>query len=540
MAAYNELRHLPTGAIAAETSKQVDVLMKSGLTTRLCGVGLLLFHWLILLPLAAQDGPADGEHTGRALYEQAALIHFNGPITSRLEQYVYRKTDKARASGADLLIIQMDSPGGELEASLRLANYFRDLDWAYTVAYVPQQALSGAAIAALGCNEIVLRPQAVFGDAGPIVMDYMEFGFRHAPEKVQTDLARRVRDLAAKGDRPPALAEAMVDKDLIVHRVRHQEDGRERYMSEEEIAADTDSSQWEKINEVLESRAGKFLEVSGTRAVELGMADANVDHESELIQRYNLAKPPHVLHRQFADFAVDLLNSPWVTALLLVVGLVALYIEFAAPGVSVGGLTAVLCFTLFFWSRFLGGTAGWLEVILFVAGVVFVIVELFVIPGFGVAGMGGFLLIVISLVMAGQNFLVPETASEMRTLTRTLLVIAGSGVLVIAGAVATTWYLDEIPILGRLALRPPDAQLTVTDSQPHYEEYAGLPPQQKKLRVGDVGLADSPLRPAGVARFGDDFHDVVSEGNFVEDGRRIKVIHLSGNRIVVRDIDDAV
>ena len=506
--------------------------------------------WLVMWVLAigqipwglvADEGDIDDGGATSALYRQAALIHFTGPINSRLEQYIYRKLNEARELSADLVIFEIDSPGGELEASLRLARHFRDLGWADTVAYVPEQALSGAAIAALGCNEIVLHSQAVFGDAGPIVMDYMEFGFRHAPEKIQTDLARRVRDLASTRERSPALAEAMVDKDLIVYRVRHRGDGRERFMSDEEIQADTAPDQWAKINEVLESRANKFLEVSGERAKELGLADGVIGDENELQKRYGLANPPRVLQRQLVDSVVDVFHSWWGTVLLIVIALLALYIELSAPGISIGGLTTMLCFALFFWSRFWGGTADWLEVILFLSGIVFILVELFLIPGFGVAGISGCLLVLVSLIMAGHSFLVPETASEMKTLTRTIMVLFGSGLLAAIGAITSTWCLGEIPLIGRLALQPSDEKNPPwSEEQPLHQSAHHSSMQQKQLTVGDIGVADSPLRPAGVARFGDDFYDVVSEGTFIEELRRVKVIRISGNHIVVRDVDHIV
>ncbi|MEO8495318.1 MAG: hypothetical protein ABI614_09620, partial [Planctomycetota bacterium] len=111
--------------------------------------------------LAQDDQPA-------RRYNKAVLIRFEGPITPLLEQFIYRKLDVAKEKGADLVIIEIDSPGGYLDASLNLADRFRDLDWAHTVAFVPREALSGAAIAALGCNEIVMAPEAHLGDAGPI------------------------------------------------------------------------------------------------------------------------------------------------------------------------------------------------------------------------------------------------------------------------------------------------------------------------------------------------------------------------------------
>ena len=152
-----------------------------------------------------------------------------------------------------------------------------------------------------------------------------------------------------------------------------------------------------------------------------------------------------------------ILNYPLVTGLLFVVGLIALYIEFASPGIGLGGLTALLCFALFFWSRFLGGTAEWLELVLFAAGVLLLMVEVFLIPGFGVWGATGFVLLVTSLVLASEPFLIPRTQRELSSLLRTLVVVLSSGVVFSIAAMWLTASLGKVPVLNRLALRPPTA-----------------------------------------------------------------------------------
>ena len=165
---------------------------------------------------------------------RAALIRFEGMIDPIHEQYFYRKLDKARTAGVDLVIVEIDSPGGYVDSSLKLAEHLRDLPWATTVAYVPREALSGAAIMALGADEIVLAPEARLGDAGPIFQGEDAL-FRHAPEKIRSHLVRQVRDLAERQGRPPALAEAMVDMDLIVYRVTNRDGGQVTFMSDPEI-----------------------------------------------------------------------------------------------------------------------------------------------------------------------------------------------------------------------------------------------------------------------------------------------------------------
>ena len=178
-----------------------------------------------------------------------------------------------------------------------------------------------------------------------------------------------------------------------------------------------------------------------------------------LEQRYPVTNPPlTVLRHTGLDTTVAVLNNPLITGLLFVIGAVALYVELSAPGIGIGGLVSGLCFTLFFWSRFLGGTAGWLEVILVFAGVAFLAVELFIIPGFGVAGVTGLVLMAAGIIMASQNHLVPQSPRAMSQLGNSLLVLLGSGAVSLIGFVVLSRFYGSIPVLNRLILQRPIGQ----------------------------------------------------------------------------------
>ncbi len=472
-----------------------------------------------------------------AAYRLGVLIRFSGPITPLSEHYMYRKLAAAESAGADLVIIEIDSPGGHLEPSLNLAARLRDLEWAHTVAYVPREALSGAAIMALGCDEIIMHPAAVLGDAGPIFMGE-DFQFRHAPQKVRSDLARRVRDLAEAKGRPPALAEAMVDMDLVVYRVRHRTTGRVWFMSDAEIASAEQPDQWEKLEPVHESRKGHFLEVNGRRAVELRLAQAAVADFQEVQDRFTLHEPLRIYRPSAVDTVVYVLNWRIVTGLLLLVGLIALYVEFSAPGIGLGGLVACLCFGLFFWSRFLGGTAGWLGIVLFAVGLAFLAVELFVLPGFGIAGLSGLLLIFASVVLASQDFIIPSTPRQLDTLARNLLAFVLTGGAFVAVAAMLHRHFGTLPFLGRLTLVPPDFSRTAGSHSGTLIERssAASGAEQVALAIGDQGEAVSPLRPAGKARFGHRLADVITDGDFIDAHRPVEIVELRGNRVVVRQV----
>ncbi|HUT11385.1 MAG TPA: peptidase [Thermoguttaceae bacterium] len=496
-------------------------------------------RWVIGLLLAAiwLSGPATvraGEDAPKKKYSLAVLIRFEGPITPLLEHFVYRKLDIAQQRKADLVIVEINSPGGLLNESLAIADRLRQIDWARTVAYIPeyQEAISGAAIAALGCDDIIMHPDSLFGDAAPII-EGKNSQFEHAPEKIRRYLVERVRILAEDKGRPAALVETMVDYEREVYRVRNRNTGEEKFMTDREFEAQGDAGPWEKIGEVVEAAGGDVFTVSGTRAVELGLAEGTAADFDELKQRYGISDEDIIiLKRTGIDTAVSILNAPLVTGLLFVVGLIALYIEFSAPGIGLGGLIAVLCFSIFFWSRFLGGTADLLDVILFVSGIMFLAVEIFVLPGFGIAGLTGLILLAASLVMASHTFIVPHTPRELSELTYTLLVVFLSGGAFVVAAMVLGKHFGSFPLFNRLALQPPAPERGGEDGSEGIDA-SGRP----NLRVGDCGVAESVLRPAGKARFGDRYADVVTEGEFIIKGRPIKIAEIHGNRVVVEEIE---
>lgn len=500
-----------------------------------CSLGLLiLLSSAMPLVGTGQDRMADKRPAAKAT---AVVIPLHGEITPLTGAFLDRKLEDARAMGVDVVIIDIDSPGGFADVSFAIGRKLRDLKWAKTVAYVETQAISGAAIAALGCDEIIMRPGAMLGDAGVIAQEILGGPFKYAPEKILSKMVADIRELAEAGGRPPALAEAMMHKDVQVFQATHREDDRSWFFTDAEWESLPDAEQWERGKPVLEARENTFLTVSGKRAVELQLAEGVADSKTELYEQLGVANNPQVLAQTGIDTVVWILNLPLITFLLFVIGLLAIFIEFSAPGMGMGGLVSILCFGLFFWSRFLGGTAGWLEVTLFAIGLAFIACEIFVIPGFGVPGIGGFLLVVGSLVMASRNVVWPESTRDLMQLNKTLTTVGASMIAFVILAMIGSRYLLDIPLFRRIALIPPATDETaasvaigtafaVSDRQAPWE----------LVDVGDSGVANSPLRPAGKVAFGDEIVDVITEGEFVEAGSSVRIVQKQGTRVVVRSI----
>jgi membrane-bound ClpP family serine protease len=316
----------------------------------------------------------------------------------------------------------------------------------------------------------------------------------------------------------------MIDPNLEVFRytrlgkVKYSE-----YFSEEEWREQPDNDQWKQGQPVTE----RPFQVSGRQAVDYWLANEVVEDFAELKELYGLEADPALSEPGWAQFLIDAMAHPAVAVFLLVVGFSAIYAELHAPGIGIGGFLALVCFLLFFWSRFLGGTAGWLEVTLFVAGVLCLLLEVFVLPGFGIFGLGGGLLILVSLILASQTFFLPQNTYQAAELRRTLTMLGASAVGVIAAVVMLNRWLPRARFLGGMVLHPPSDEevedLGQRESLVHFESL-----------LGAQGITTTQLTPSGKARFGTRLVDVMADSEVIPPDTDIVVVEVLGNRILVR------
>ncbi|MCP4171237.1 MAG: hypothetical protein GY758_10755, partial [Fuerstiella sp.] len=379
-------------------------------------------------------------------------------------------------------------------------------------------------------------PDAHLGDAG-VIRETDEGGaFERVPEKLTSDFLVTLQNLAERKNRPPALLQAMVDRNLHVYEVTNVETGRVTYMSEYEI--EDSNEEWVKGPVVAESRDDILLTVNGDRAHELGLAEAPCENMDELKNRLGIAEGESLvaIERTWVDTFVFVLRSQIAGFGLITLAILCMYIELHIPS-GLFGILAAVCFALFFWSRYLGGTSGTLELIMFVLGLGLLAMEIFVVPGFGVFGVSGLLMMAGALVMASHTFSGMTAGQRFDESMSSLASLAGALVTVIAVAIFLNRFLPTIPLLNRLILTPP-GYATVDESTPHldpsvYENSQSAGP----VNTGDVGIAASTLRPSGKASFGENFLDVVSDGGYIDHGVEIEVSRVAGNRIIVRAVD---
>lgn len=269
------------------------------------------------------------------------------------------------------------------------------------------------------------------------------------------------------------------------------------------------------------------MQVDGQQGELLQLTRFVVENFAQLQQLYQLPTAPDLIGPNWAFDLIDALASPQLAGILLFIGGFALISELSSPGLGIGGFLSAVCFMLYFWSNFLHGTAEVLEVMLFLTGVVCLAVEIFVIPGFGIFGLGGVMLVFASLVLASQTFVFPSNEYQMEQLSRSMLTVATAGFGVLASMYFLRKYMQHIPILGKIMLLPPSGDdLGELLQRETMVDYSHL--------IGKVGVTRTPLTPSGKAVFGDEVVDVISDGEWAGRGSAVEVIEAQGNRVLVR------
>ncbi len=465
---------------------------------------------------------------------RARLIQIHGTIVTATRDFALREIRNARAAGVQTLIVEIDSPGGEKDIAEEITTALVEIDPAemQTVAWIPKMALSGGGLIAMGCSTILMHPDAQVGDIGVIGLIEPGGAFERAPEKIVSPFLDFAATIARRRNRPPGLLQAMIDRNLEVYKATNVENGTVTWMTELEIQQAPD--QWVQGPMVPETRPGVLLTLSGVRAAELGLSESPCEDMSNVRLRLGIAaevalKP---VGRTWVDGLVSSLNSRFGGFLLITLALLALYIE-VQTWTGMFAIPSALCFTLFFWSRFAGGTAGMLELILFLSGLVLLGIEAYVIPGFGVFGVSGLVLFLGSLVMASQTFSGISASNAFDAALQGLFPIVSALVAVIVLATILNQFLPHIPWINGLILSPPG-----------YAEHGDGPlldpavtvaaDRDLLLSAGDQGVSMTTLRPSGKASFGDQYLDVVSDGPYIDSGCAVEVVRLQGRKVVVR------
>ena len=388
---------------------------------------------LVLLLLSASPPAANGQDSAGA----RAVVFFpiRKAINARLTETLRRDIDLAISEHElRFLVIELDTPGGELEASRELAAYLSALDQrgVETFAWVPsgRYAYSGGTLVGLACRTLVMGDNSRIGDVQPIDI----FG-RELPEKVQTTVRADMRRYSRERGYPVALAEAMVSKDLVVFEVSERDASgiRTRYMTQQQLD-DLDLTQRRTLQPRRVVEEGQLLTIDEKEAFDFGFIQHICTSPEQLLLDHGLNGPivdiDQFLGRQRISGDSEILDffSGWPSFakfLLILVAALSLVVELKLPGVGLGSILSLTFFALFLLCGYADGNVGWTEITLFAGGILLMALELFVIPGFGISGIFGLAAIFACLVLAMQPV---DAALDLQQLSSSgLLVLGGLG-----------------------------------------------------------------------------------------------------------------
>jgi len=438
-------------------------------------------------------------------------VFLKGPIEAQNISIATSHIEKGLRDSANMVILRIDSPGGSTEQSLVFAAWLASFDASRvrTIAYVPREARGDAALIAMACDEMVVHPDAVLGGDGAAFVD----------ERQGDAITAAWREgVAAKRSRSWSLPVAMVRPGLVVKRATKADSGFIDYFSTEELESRADQNAWTMGAEV---GTGPIV-LSGRRATELAIASHEVEDFEGLKRAYGIGNEVIISEPGWVDVLLNALAAPGVAWLLLLIAGAGLYIEMHTPGIGIGGFVSLVAFVIYFWSQYLNGTSGWLEVMLFLVGLFCLATELFVLPGFGIFGFGGGLLIVVSLVLASQTFVLPSNDYQIRQMQYSLVGLLGAVIGIGLLSVLFRRWLPSMPVLHRILLKSPHdgVDLLVDD---HFDELIGL-----------EGVATTRLSPAGKARIAGRLVDVMSDSGLLEPGTAVRVVEIRARRVLVR------
>ena len=514
-----------------------------------------------------------------------ALIPVHGMIHDFTVESLKRRTDQALALGATWIVFDLNTFGGRMDSAMDASKYIKSLGRP-TLAWVNPNAYSAGSLLAAACTSIVMAPSSAFGDCAPIVP-----GGDLAPTeraKALSPLLEEFADSARKNGYDFAVFHAMCVLGVEVYLIEHKDSGVRRLVNQADygvmvegrspgpgvfgtvmkkflpqnaagaptidqvavdLATEADRKQWNLVKRV--HNGTTLLTIHQDRAFEIGLARNDpgtqpLRADADMKTFLNASRITRVRQHWGVNLAY-FLCTPIVRGFLVLVFVVALYLELQAPGIGVGGITALVALGVLLGAPYLIGFAETWHLILFVLGLGMLLLEVLVVPGFGVLGAAGIISMFIGLVLmvvptTGQGFMpmpLPGRGDVIRqSVMWTLLGLLGASVVFYF----LVRYFGNIPLMNHLVLRDPSPAWGRTSEG---RTISIRPPETRlsgdeaigagSIQVGAVGRSTTRLRPSGRAEIEGHVLDVVTLGGWIDAGTPVRVCEVQGNRVVVEE-----
>ena len=419
------------------------------------------------------------------LYAQRPLVYqanIEGDIDLGLAPFIKRVIDEAGTANAAAIIFRINTFGGRVDAATQIKDAILN-SRVKTIAFIDKRAISAGALIALSCEKIVMVPGASMGAS--TVVD--QAGQKQS-EKYQSYMRSEMRATAEKNGRRTDIAQGMVDETIVVNDLNDDEK--------------------------------KLITLTSEEAVKYKMADTVLANISDLKKSFALENAEEVfISSNWAEDFVRFLNNPIISSLLIIIGMLGIFTEIKMGVWGLPGTIAVIALALFFGSSYILELASVIEIVIFIIGVILLMIEIFVIPGFGIAGVLGILFMIAGLFFGlVSDFGMTDYSILSVALTQLAAVFILSAIFIFI----LSKFLPKSAIWNRLILRDNIASKSGYAARQSFEHLVGV-----------EGVALTTLRPAGAAIIDGQRIDVVTEGDYIDDDSKIIVKAVEGSKVVV-------
>lgn len=497
------------------------------------------------------------------------------PITDVIDEgiavVVQRAVEEATALNAEAIIFRIDTPGGRVDSAVKIATSIGKAP-CKSIAYIEGLGgVSAGAMISFSCDELVMTTSTIIGASEPVIPSAQ--GNLRTGEKEHSVVRAIMRSMAESNGHNPDIAEAMVDTDIelwgyydedgnyIIYSPEPSNTEREAQVLPEPTGVDSTPFKelfrtfgpeppggWDQSEEPKEKPKprqnvqtaqingegaklvlpnNKLLTLTPSEALEWGVIEAKFNNFQEAIQFYDLADAKrHLVEANWAEKTFRFLTGPTISGLLLMLAMGGLYLEVKTPGFGAPGIIGGVCLVLLFGSHYVLGLTDVIDIVLVLTGVILLLLEVFVFPGFGIAGAAGIVCLVAGTYLSLVDVVIPEFSWQFVDAGNALYSLAVALVTFVIFVFATWMILPRTPFYSAIVL---------SKSQQVADGYVV---RRDANKLGLEGTATSMLRPAGRGRFGDETLDVVSRGDFIDNGTRIVIIEVQGNRYVVDPITE--
>lgn len=396
-------------------------------------------------------------------------VRFNGEVSPSQSQWLENAYKEAQDNQADAVYLIIDTLGGRVDSALEMSKTISSMD---TIVLVDGGAISAGALMAFSGSEMYMTSGSTIGGAEP------QIGGERADEKTVSVWSAELASQAEKNGRDPIIARAMADDSIAIEGLVEE---------------------------------GKLLTLTAEEALKYEMTDGVYRSDLDLRSDKNL----NIIGssgKTTVNYVTDFLTTAAVSTILLMLGIAGILIELFTPGFGIPGGIGIASLGLYFGAGILAGISGWEAALLFIIGLALLMVEVFIIPGFGVAGVLGL------AALFGSIFLsTPDPSTVVQSL---VIAIIGAVVLIIV----VFRFTPGRKVFKRLVL-----EMEETPDKGYVAAKKGL-----ITLIGKQGIAKTTLRPSGTAEFDDTFVDVVTSGEYIEEGTSIVVTNVEGMRVIVK------